>query len=368
MSNINSAMKIGIGILAYNEAEFIPTMLNSLFEQSLLTEAHPNLSLEIIVIPNGCKDDTANIAQTCLKQLVKPDIHSNLDWKVCEVEQAGKANAWNLFIHQFSNPNTDYFILMDSDIILLDPKTLESMIYLLKEKPEVWISVDKPIKDITLKPNKNFLERLSVQVSKLSGNRAKDEQPAWICGQLYCGRAEILRQMWMPTNLQMDDSFVYTMIVTDYLKSDENPNRVIQAKSASHIFEAYTDIEALLRHQKWLIFGETLNEFIYADLRANINQNQDLGSLIQQRNEQDPHWIDKLLQKMIQENKSGWLIPRFIVFRRFISLADKPLHKAILFLPLTGIAFLVDFILSVQVNRELHKKNRIALSENLIEA
>jgi glycosyltransferase involved in cell wall biosynthesis len=347
-------MNISIGIVAYNESAQISQMLNSLFQQSLFNKPDSDTEIEILVVANGCTDDTAIVAQDTLKELVKPSLHNNVEWRVCELEQPGKSNAWNVYIHQLSSSLADYFFLMDSDIQLLEPDTLCSMLQVLETTPEASIAVDKPIKDIFLKEDRNLVEQLSVFVSELSGGKAVEGGAAWICGQLYCARAKELRKIWLPTTLPVEDGFLYNMIVTNSLKSPKEPSRVILAGSASHVFEAYTSISRLLRHEKWLIRSNTINELIYSDLLAEANQQQDVGLLIKQRNEQDPLWLNKLIQKAIGE-KDWWLIPPFILTRRFQSLLQKPLHKAIFLLPLATSAFMADLLLSFQANLELHQ-------------
>ena len=354
MLNEYKRLKISLGIVAYNESVSINTMLHSLFQQSLFKEPDPEMVIEIVVVPNGCTDDTAIVAKAILEELVNPSVHTNVQWHIDEVEQTGKSNAWNLYVHQFSDPASDYLFLMDSDIQLLEPNTLCSMLQVLETTPEASIAVDKPIKDIFLKEDRNLVEQLSVFVSELSGGKAVEGGAAWICGQLYCARAKELRKIWLPTTLPVEDGFLYNMIVTNSLKSPKEPSRVILAGSASHVFEAYTSISRLLRHEKWLIRSNTINELIYSDLLAEANQQQDVGLLIKQRNEQDPLWLNKLIQKAIGE-KDWWLIPPFILTRRFQSLLQKPLHKAIFLLPLATSTFMADLLLSFQANLELHQ-------------
>lgn len=351
-------MNISIGILAYNESAIIRATLHSLLEQSLFNQPDSGMVIEIVVVPNGCTDDTAAISRATLEELVKPSVHTNVNWRVCEVEQAGLANAWNLFIHEFSEPKADYLFVMSADIQLLDTQTLRSMIEALETRPEAWVSVDKRIKDVAIKENKSLMEQLSTLASGLSGSNAVEGSAAWISGQLSCTRAKVLRRIWLPTTLPTDDAFIYTMIVTDFLKTPEEPERVILAGSASHAFEAYTDIGRLLRHEKWLIFGQTVNQLLYADLLANSNEQQDVSWLIKERNEQDPFWLNKLVKFAVKE-KGGWLIPKFILIRRFQSLLYKPFYKAILLFPLAAIAFVIDLILSIQVNSELHSKGGV---------
>jgi glycosyltransferase involved in cell wall biosynthesis len=350
-------MKISIGILAHNESALISIMLDSLFQQSLLQKPALNIeNIEILVIPNGCTDNTAEVATETLQKLShKYSISSKVQWQVKELQQPGKSNAWNVCIHQLSAPDADYIFLMDSDIELLETTTLNSMIDVLEQNSDAWVSVDRPIKDITLKPQPNFWEKLSIIASQLSkgGNKIPGE-PAWICGQLYCARSAILRQIWLPIDVINDDSFVYTNVVTNCLRSPENPQRVILADLASHKFEAYTDLSRLFNHEKWLIMGSTINDLIYQYLRSQKNSQPDISSFIKQRNEEDVAWLSKLLQKQIQQ-QGWWLIPRFFLIRRFSSLSNKSLPKAILFLPLALIAFVLDLWLSLQANLQLHQ-------------
>ena len=348
-------MKVSIGILAYNESAIIETTLQSLFKQSLFQFSKSDMAIEIVVVPNGCTDNTADVARVNLTKWINDSSLTQVSCKVCEIEQAGLANAWNQYIHTFSDPEADYLIVMSADIKFLDSQTLHSMIQLLETRPEAWVSVDKRIKDITLKKKKSLIERLSIAVSELSGSNPVEGGPAWISGQLSCTRAKVLRQVWLPTTLPTDDAFLYVMITTDRLTSSKNINRVLLAPSASHSFEAYLDLGRLLRHEKWLIFGQAINEILYADLLEYTNQQQSVGNLIKQRNDQNPLWLNQLITKKVKQG-GWWLIPRFILIRRFQSLRYKSILRAILLFPLATLAFMIDLLLAVQANWELHRE------------
>lgn len=349
-------MKISIGIVAYNESRVIGKMLHTLLEQSLFhQDSDQGHVIEIIVVPNGCTDDTASVAKKTLEDLINsiPN-NNNLSWQVSELEQPGKSNAWNVYVHSLSAKDAQYLFLADSDIELLDSKTLESMISVLEDRPEVWISVDKPIKDVILKKNKNIMEMLSANVGSLSGNKTLEGGAAWICGQLYCGRAEVLRQIWLPTILPCQDSFLYDMITTEGLTVQMNPERIVLAPSASHVFESYVNISKLLRHEKWLIISSTINKLLYQKLPSHGTNFQDIGLLIKTRNDDNPQWINSLVQEAIQD-QGWWLIDRHILVRRFQSLLSKSWPQLLLLFPLASLAFIVDLTLSIQANLELHQ-------------
>ncbi len=342
-------MKISIGILAYNEANSITATLRSLFEQSIFQEADSNTVIEVAVVPNGCTDDTAAIANTTLLELVETAANRSVSYRVCEVKEAGKPNAWNLYVHQFSDPGADYLFLMDADIQFLEPSTLYSMIETLEKTPDAWVSVDKLVKDVALKPKKTLMDKLSVAVSGISGSKS-----VWICGQLYCTRAAILRRIWMPKGIEVEDGFLWKMVVTNLLTSPEVPQRVVRANSASHVFEAYTDMLLLLRHEQWLILANTINSFIFSDLQSDANKDYDAGSIIKTRNEQDPFWVNKLIQTNVAQG-NGWAIPKELLLRRFTSLMSKSFHQVLILFPIALGAFFVDILLCLQANNRLQK-------------
>lgn len=344
-------MEISIGILAYNEEKAIASMLDSLFAQSIFQQSNPTTveKIEIIVVPNGCSDSTAEVARKILTDIAPK--RNGLIWKVKELTTPGKSNAWNNYVHSLASSSADYLFLVDSDIEFLEANTLESMLTTLEQQPDAWVAVDRPVKDIAIAKTKSPMEHLSALVSKISGNKAEPGQPAWICGQLYCARAEILRQIWLPLNIINDDSFIYTNVVTDRLRVPANPHRVIRAKEGSHLFEAYTDLPRLLRHEKWLIVGSAINELIYQDLQES---DRDTASTIAERNRANSQWVRELIQRQAS-TKGWWLIPNFILIRRFLSLSQKPLLQSILLFPLAFSAFVLDAWLAFWANLELHQ-------------
>jgi glycosyltransferase involved in cell wall biosynthesis len=350
-------VKISIGILAYNEEGLIEETLKSLSTQSLFEENTPDISIEIIVVPNGCIDNTASVAQRSLDNFFGIKL-PRVSHRVCSLEQAGKSNAWNVFVHQLSDSSSDYLFLMDSDIEILNPDTLKSMLQTLDKHPEAWVAVDRPIKDVFFKEEKTALDRLSIFVSGLSGGNPKIEGPAWICGQLYCARASQLRKLVLPNHLPAQDSFLYTTIVTDGLQSEVNPHRVILAGSATHRFEAYTQLSRLLRHEKWLIVSNAINEIVFEFLRGICKEQVHIGTQIEKLNEENPNWLRQCTQEAIGK-RGFWLIPRFILIRRFIALKHKSLPKALLLFPISCAAFGVDVFLAFQANQHLRKNYQV---------
>jgi glycosyltransferase involved in cell wall biosynthesis len=335
-------VKISIGILAYNEAESIPHILNSLWTQSLLQQTN---NIEIIVVPNGCTDNTAEVARSLLSS-------AEFEWQVCEVDESGKSNAWNLFVHQFSASDTDFFFLMDADITLYAYDTLEKMVDVLVVNPQYWISLDRPIKDVELKKNKNLLEKLSVAVSKSS-----NEGQLYICGQLYCARASALRNIWMPAGLPVEDGFLTQMVISENftLERPTFEKRIVRVNEASHIFEAYTNPIKLIDHVVRVVVGIVINIFLTYYFNRRCNEQMMAGTLIAQMNQENHYWLDDFMKNTLAQ-KNWWVIPLSLVFRRYRSLQNHSLLKALLRIPIATLAFIVDLSVFIRANNKLHRK------------
>ena len=353
---------ISVGMMAHNEAARIETALRSLLNQDLL-QRHPDREkslariVELRILANGCIDETANIARETLAKTAQLPHFNNLRWSVDIIEQPGKSNAWNLFVHQLSDPKADYLMLMDADIELLGTNSLQSLVDTLASNPYAYVTVDQPIKDVVLKTTRKTLpERISTAISGLSGEkfaRVKEASPAWLCGQLYCGRATALRQIHLPVSSLAEDGLLYALLVTDSLRSPTNPHRVILAKSAAHSFEAYTKLGLLLKHERWLLASNSANELIFAHLRRLGLTGPAAGNYIRDRNQENPRWLHELVEKAAQQHR--WLLPPFIFTRRFASLSAKPVLSALLMLPMAIAACLVDTWLAYLANRDLHR-------------
>jgi glycosyltransferase involved in cell wall biosynthesis len=369
------AANISIGILAYNEANTIGTSLASLFQQSLFqpeqrqsAPADPwqaaaqastptgttaptpvldrPLSIELIIVPNGCTDETAAIAQHTLERLALTAPH--VTWRVCELAEAGKSNAWNVYIHQLSHPDAETIVLMDADIVIQGSETLSRLVAGLAAHPDVSVATDLPKKDVAFKENKTLMEKLSTKISD------QDESNTGISGQLYCARADVLRQIWMPKGLAVEDGFLRAMVVTQGFTEPEIATRIKCIPGTSHLYEAYVTIPSLLRHEKRLLIGTTVNKFVYDYLWAECRPDRPAGPLIAKNNAENPMWLSELITRGIH-TQGWWLIHESLLFRRFRNLQRYPIGKAILRFPLATLAFGADLWVFVRANQAIHQ-------------
>lgn len=367
--------------MAHNEAERIAPALRSVLNQDLLNQdllssqsptdealptSWPAVQVELRVLANGCIDNTAQIASQILTEATHAARFDYLSWSVDIIEQPGKTNAWNLFVHQLSDREADYLFLVDADIELLGVHTLRSMVNALIQHRDAYAAVDRPIKDVVLKTtSKTLPEKLSAAVSSLSGkklDRPTSEDingentkatPTWLCGQLYCGRAAALRQIHLPISSLAEDGLLYQFLVTDGLRSPANAHRVILAQSAAHSFEAYVQLGLLLKHERWLIASNSANDLLLDCLYLRGLSGAEASRYIDGCNRENPFWFHELVAQEAQHRR--WLIPKPILTRRFVSLSQKPLLRAVCMLPVAIAASLLDLFLAYLANRDLHQ-------------
>ncbi len=209
-------MKISIGILAHNEEERISGTLTSLFAQDLFTK----FETELVVVPNGCSDATAEAARMSIEA-------NRATWsalgtaRVEELPVAGKANAWNEFVHRLSSQDADTLVLMDADISFLERDTLSRLVAALTGSPGAVVSVDQPLKRIEPGSKATLIQRVLA-----SSTPPIDPRDVPICGQLYCAYSSELRRIRLPREIQVDDGFVRAMLLTRCFTAREDRSRI----------------------------------------------------------------------------------------------------------------------------------------------
>ena len=341
-------MVISIGILAWNEAECIGGTLRSLLAQSLIRELAPtgDRRIEVIVVPNGCTDDTASEASAALKAGAAALPEGVFAWRVEAVAEPGKVNAWNLFAHRFSHPRADYVFLMDADIRLDHPDTLRNMVLALERDPRAAVSTDLPRKHIAAKRRKSLSDRISLAVSGMT-----QAAPGQLTGQLYCARGPLLRRVHMPLGLLVEDGFLKQMLCTNLMREPGDNRRVVRAPDASHVFEAYTGLKDVFFNQRRQQIGHTVYTYLRDYLNNHIGE-KDAGEIIAANNARDPDWFRALIRDRVK--RSGWWVIYPGAFSvRWRRLRNLSPAQAILRLPVAVAAFLMDVVVLAAANRKL---------------
>jgi glycosyltransferase involved in cell wall biosynthesis len=306
---------VSIGILARNATKTISIMLQSLFGQSLLTEARAEgWTIEVVVVANACTDSTVKTTRSRLGSLAAA-LGEAVVVRTVDIREPGKSNAWNRFVHEFSDPDAEYLVLLDADIEFNEPDTLKNMVLALTSDERARVSVDQPLKDISRYARRSLRNSMWLR----AGGAHKGED-VYICGQAYCARASFMRTVWLPAGLPSEDGFVRTMVVTDRYTTESEPRRVVRAPGASHYFEAITSVTELLKHERRMNVGVSINVLLDVYLRSECGPRRDAGTFIRDRNSENPHWLRDYLAEC--SGRSRWLVPSWGFTRRFNQLRD----------------------------------------------
>jgi glycosyltransferase involved in cell wall biosynthesis len=281
-------------------------MLQSLFEQSLFARLEKQqLACEVICLVNGCTDRTAEVAAGVFERQAQTHSHSRaFRSRVASLAKRGKLNAWNEFVHSISARSARYLFLMDSDIVIHLPSTLWQMVQALETDPEAQVSVDLPCKDIAVRHEKRWRDHMSVSASEMTLS-----SEAQLCGQLYCIRAKLARNIYLPQHLSAcEDGFIKALVCTDFVTGPIRPERIRLAPGAAHTFEAYTNPLAIFKNQKRQIMGQTIVHILvdqYFPTLPVIDRLR-MAKTLKQKDTTDPTWLQRLVERHLRSKRFFW--------------------------------------------------------------
>jgi hypothetical protein len=222
--------------------------------------------------------------------------------------------AWNLFVHEFSAKEAQVLFFMDGDIVLQDPGTLWNMWLTLRNNAKASIATDRPLKDIVLKPRKSLRESISLATSRMTQSAT-----AQLTGQLYSIRTAVARNIYLPRDLvACEDGFIKTLTCTSFLTHDSSPEAIVVAPHASHVFEAYTTLGAILRNQKRQMIGQTIVHLLVDNYlkQLPLSQRLNLAETIRDMEQRDADWLKRRIASHLKEVRFFWrLFPNLLSFR-----------------------------------------------------
>lgn len=346
-------MRLSIGILAYNEEASIQCTIGSLFDQSLLKSLPAACEgVEIVVVANGCTDETAGAARQAFADAAVTGADARIQGRVEVLAEAGKTNAWNEFVHRLSDQSADFVVVMDGDVRVHHPETLSNLITTLNDQSNAVASRPRAIKHIEFKQRKSIRDRLSLRMSEL--NRAR---PYGIAGCMYCVRGEVIRRIWFPKGLLGDDAVLNGLILTDNCRHKEQFERVARADNATVVFETYRTLDKVYKCQRRMAVIRGMDAFLWDYLWTNVGE-YDAGELIRRNNERDPEWFRKWLEERLAE-RGWWVMPKGVITRRLRYLRYVPWGRRIALVPWTMVAWLLDVVVHVEANWRL-RTGRVA--------
>jgi glycosyltransferase involved in cell wall biosynthesis len=336
--------EISIGILAHNEQPRIRATLQRLFAQDVFTKC----STEVVVVANGCTDRTGSLAKEIILES-QPQWSVRGSATVVEISTAGKSNAWNKFVHEFSSPNATVLFLMDADIELTDRETLHSMLTTLNRHREAVVCVDQPIKDIALKAKRTLVQHLLLAATpKIDPN-----DPA-LCGQLYCGCSDELRLIKLPVEITVEDGFLRALLLTYGFSRPEDKRRIVLDLRASHVFTSVATFRELFKHEVRIVAGSIVNMLLFERFSRECKPDRNAMGLMQDWENENPSWLKELIMREVKER--GWrLLPRSWWTRRWSRLERMSVPQKLARTPGVALAWALDtavFVTAIRYVRD----------------
>jgi len=329
--------------MAWNEENSIRATLESLFRQTVFEKLGTrHRRCEIICIANGCTDRTVEVAREMFNRLVQDHPHGDfISARVVEIEEPGRSNAWNRFVHDLSAPEAKFICLMDADILFRERSTLISLVETLEVDVHAWVSAGRHYKDIYFKEHKTWRDRISLATSAMTGTIA-----GGFSGQLYCLRASVVRNIRLPRDLAAnDDGFLKAVICTDFLTGELDNTRIAQASEAAIVYEAYVSLRDVMNNQKRQMIGQTTVYVLLEYLKSlPIDARRRLADTIKSTERRDPEWFRKLNERHIGTTRFFWQIFPGILTFRFKRLGKLTGFKKITHAPAALVGFLVTLI------------------------
>lgn len=338
-------MKIVVGVLAWNEESSIGVTLGSLASQTLLAKAQPGiLELHIIVVPNGCTDRTAAVAREALAKIQAqfPAVQVQVE----ELAEGGKSRAWNELIHRIAPQDADYYILMDADIELLTPKTLEALWQTLEDHPEATLATDLPVKHLVRKARLSLLDRILLGAGQMT-----QSTPGQLTGQLYAARGAKLRQVIFPRGIIVEDGFLKQILCTDGYSHPVDNSLIRRAENASHLFECYTRLGDIWNHQVRQAIGHTLYTYFTAWVKECAPE-RPVYEAVKKKCTEDPEWFLREIRRQV-EVRGWWVMDRPSLWMRWRRAKNASGWRRWKFFLLAAVAFPYDLAVFLVSNHRL---------------
>ena len=342
-------MRISVGILAHNEADRIADTVRALLKQTIFRDTlGANLAhVELICLLNGCTDNTAAVTAAVIREAPQMP---HLNYIVHEISRAGKGLAWNEYVHVASDPLAEILVFIDADVCFVEADTIERLICCIRQCPEVQVATDVPLKLSPAGEKKFWGYRISraASVQKLGAARHA------ICGQLYCGRSEILRSIWLPQALPVEDGFLGAVVKTDGLTRPPVDETILRVDQARHYYKPEYGFRAYLRHEARIVAGSVINSWLFDSL-PRASEGGHVGAVVRDLNQDDPEWVQKEISAQIR--RSGrWLIPLHFMLWRLDPLKDQPFFRRIKMLPVALAATLANALVCLRANAILRSE------------
>lgn len=311
VNQTKSPVLISIGILAHNEESVIRVMLTDLFRQSIFAaECEWSDQIEVICLPNGCSDTTADIARDVFLEADQQGIQALKS--VVDIPEAGKTNAWNVFVHELSAASAQYIVLIDADIEFASTDAIEKMVISIVADKNAVVAVSQPIKDVAKNKYPSLYEKFLLGVAVDIG----DVGPA-LAGSLYIARATPLKKIYMPKGLTVEDGFLRAMLLTEGFTAPEDITKIIRAPGVAHYYETLRSFPSILQHEIRVLGGTIMNTVLFDYFSSQLPvEGGDAGQMVRRLSEKSPNWVSEYITQEWKKRGVG-IISSGYFWRRF---------------------------------------------------
>jgi glycosyltransferase involved in cell wall biosynthesis len=358
--DMQRTLHITVGILAHNESRLIARTIHSLLQQSVFRGDNVTLAdvqWDIVVVPNGCQDDTQRRAEQALQAVRAMPCAQRVSYRVVPLARAGKSRAWNHLAHHLAAPATDVFVMMDADITYIHKDTIANCVQRLRTDPHAWAVVDQPVKWFDATAQKTLVAK----VSKGASSTTLQTSSACICGQFYVMAAPRMRSIWMPGDLGVEDGFLQVMVMTDNFRQAPDASRVVRADHASHHYEGLSRLRDIVDHEVRIMTGTVLNAYLCWDvlLFMTPRDGPGAGHTVRQLNTTDPGWYRRMMENQIAI-RGRWVVRLAPCGQRLKRWWASPPMQRFIRLPIVLLLSAFDAYVMWQVRRRMLSGNAIS--------
>ena len=351
-------MRISVGIVAWNEAVSIGMTIDSLFSQQLFQCHHEGVEgIEIVVLANGCTDDTSVVAMNAINKCLAMCPLKYVSARVCELPGPDRPGAWNELVHRISNRRSDYIVMMDGDIYFSSRDTIWQLVRSLEEDPYAHAAASMATKDVALKRRRTVKDRVSLVMTDMTRRVVDNLKRRILTGGCYCGRAAYWRRIELPAGMRGDDAFLTRMAVTSLLTTPPDERRIACPEGATFVFEAYDSLWVLFKQHRRRMVGRYIESLIYEAVGAEIcRSGGDAGEVLHRWNREDPGWLVKMIRQRVA--KAGSCIyPLGRMLSRWRQAAYQPFPRSVFLFPLAMLGSVWDLAVGLAATNVM-KRNQ----------
>lgn len=355
-SSKKNPVVLSIGLLARNEAQALRTTLECLLRQTIFEKARArNLVCEIVVVAYACRDRTAATARELLERAEREHPWTEgLAARVIEIPEAGSANAWNRFVHEFSAVETQFVAALAPGVVFPQRDAIYNLMMALERRRHIHAVSGRRCADLTFKERRTLGERLTQLVAgPPEGTRGRLDD------QVHCLRASWARNLFLPRDLggRARHEFIQEMVCTDILTRAPNAARVALAADVVHIYEAPDSMARLLEQEKRGIIGRTAAHVVVRYLNTlSRHERAHLADTVRRHESSDPNWLKKLLAAHLHATRACWRLYPDLLASRFKRLQCLSVWRRLARLPVTWASAAVTLAACARADRSLRRE------------